>query len=311
MTGYLTTVDGEVWRLPPLLSWDVVRTDGTACDSAAFTFLYEPNYLSVLKKAHRFRLAEEETTVLCGVVDDFSARVGDSGRLVTLNGRGMGALLLDNQLRAAEFASLQREDAIARFVRPFGITKVQGGAMAPVADFSVTTGMTAWQALCGYCLHSAGCVPRFSADGTLLLDGGRHGAWRLPGTAAFQGLTYERRRYGVISRQLMLSGSRVAADVENAPFIALGGSALRVDKQSGKGIRATWRTAAQRVADSMKNAALLTVTLGGRIDCEPGDTVTVEMAEHGITGRFRLRSCRESYLAGQRSCLLELEGEMD
>lgn len=309
MTAILTTAGGEKWQMPALLEWEFLRTDGSSCDSARFTFLYEPKRVEVLKKATRFQLTEDSKTVLCGVVDEFTASVGPGGRLVTVTGRGMAALLMDNELRAAEYALLQKEDALNRFARDFGVVVGPSGSFPAVRNFAVGTGLTAWKALCGFCRHSKNARPRFTADGTLLPDGGTAGQWELTANSAFRSFTLRQYRYGVISRQLMLSArSGLQEDRENAAFKALGGSAVKVGMKQDKYTPAGWRNAAQCIEDSMEEAVLLTVTMAGRQEAEPGDRVAVYWSEQGVTGTYTLRSRRECYDGRERTCTLELKG---
>lgn len=311
MTGAVVTCGGETWRLPPLTFWDLRRTDGDPCDSAAVTFLYEPKRLDVLKQATRLRLTEDGRTVFFGVVDEFTAAAGDGGRTVTLSARSPAALLMDNQLRAAEFSVLQLSDVLARFVRPWGIDRVEAGTLPAVRDFSVETGTTCWQALCGFCRHSAGLRPRFSADGTLILKPAEPSLWRLDQTAGVERISFRQKRYGVLSRQILVDGRRQTAQTaENTAFAAMGGSAQKVGLLQGKTTRATWRTADQRIEDSARGAVTVTAVLPGPCRAEPGDRVQVDLPQAGISGTFTLTEFADRCDGGKRTSTLELEGTL-
>jgi len=309
MTGAVLTYGGETWRLPPLISWDLRRTDGDPCDSASVTFPYEPARLEILKQAVRLRLTENGKTVFFGVVDEFTAEAGTGGRTVALSARSLAALLMDNQLRAAEFPVFQLSDALDRFVRPWGVTRVEAGVLPPVRNFAVETGTTCWQALCGFCRHSADLRPRFSADGTLMLKTPSPSYWELSGSAGVERAVFRHKRYGVISRQVLVDSRHQSAETADyAAFSAMGGSAQKVNLQRGKTTRATWRTAKQRIDDSARGAVTVTVTLPGPVAAEPGDRIRVDLPEAGIAGTFTLAETRDRCDGGKRTGTLELEG---
>lgn len=51
MTGYLTTIQDQVWRLPVLTAWEILRTDGESCDSFFVRFAFEAAQLTTLRQA--------------------------------------------------------------------------------------------------------------------------------------------------------------------------------------------------------------------------------------------------------------------
>ena len=72
--------------------------------------------------------------------------------------------------------------------------------MPPVAQFVVQTGATCYQALAGFCRHSADIFPRFLADGTLVLRKNALGKQVWLGDEILQA-QYVRNRYGVAAKQ--------------------------------------------------------------------------------------------------------------
>lgn len=308
MTGYLTTAGGDVWRLPALLEWELLRTDGDGCDSARVVFPYEPMRLEVLKQTTRLRLEQDGKTEFFGVVDDFCAQVGQNGRSVELSSRGLMALMLDSQLRAAEYASFGEKDAVSRLVRPFGITKVQEGKLADVKNFSWETAASPWQVLCGYCRHAGGVRPRFASDGTLVLKGEDRPLWQLTDDCAYVEARLCWRRYGVIARQIVVTAGGGAQTAENDKALALGLNTQKVAVKTGKTLKASWRTEQQRIEDAARGAAVLTVTVPGIFGGEPGDRVRVELQRAGIAGDMVLKSVKKACRSGGQETVLELEG---
>lgn len=86
---------------------------------------------------------------------------------------------------------------------------------------------TCYQALAGFCRHSAEIFPRFLADGTLVLRKEAAGSSIRLGSEILTA-QYVRNRYGVAARQVLINtrnGSYQAADY--AGFQALGGTRVQ------------------------------------------------------------------------------------
>ena len=135
MTGYVRTCDGRRLTLPALLQWSVRLTDGDPCDSFSVRFLYEAELSEALRKAVLFEAEELGRTAFTGVVDDYEIRMDKKGLLLEMTGRGLAALLLDNQVRAAEYVRAQLEDILSTYVRPYGIVNIRAAAMPPVVSY--------------------------------------------------------------------------------------------------------------------------------------------------------------------------------
>ena len=95
LTVILETYDGERYQLPMLVEWDLTYTGSVPCDSMAVTCLYDQGMSDVLPRATRFAARSGGTTMLRGVVDAYEISFSPQGMLVTVEGRGMAALLLD------------------------------------------------------------------------------------------------------------------------------------------------------------------------------------------------------------------------
>ena len=306
MTGYVTLSGGAVRQLPPLLQWQVQNTDAEPCGAFRVQFAHAPQLLPELKLAVRFYAEHEGRRVMTGVVDDVTVILGRDGLLAELTGRSMAALLLDTQVRAAEYQSAQLPDILAQYVRPCGVTDIVAENLPPVSNFVVETGYSCYQVLSGFCRHSADVFPRFSADGALIIKRGGTGTHRVLRAKPIHA-QYTFDRYGAAAKQVLVNtrnGSQTVA--QNAEFLAMGGSGVRVAGVTGQKIRAAWRTASQRVDDSWRNARLLSLTLAGSFLAEPADTVAVELPELGLSGTFTVRSAQSSCDDSGAVCTLEL-----
>ena len=279
MTGCLRLCSGAAVSLPPLLEWSIRQTDGDPCGSFSVCFAFEAAWLPVLKQAVGFTAEDGGRTVLTGLVDDFAVRLDRRGALAEVSGRSMAAALMDNQVRAAEFVSAQLADILRLYVKPCGITRIDAAPMGQVANFAVETGYTCWQVLTGFCRHSAEIFPRFAPDGTLVLRKNETPRRVVIEPEQVRACSYVQNRYGAAARQVMVNTRTGEQQVaENAELRKLGIQCTHVSGMTGGGkLRATWRTAAQRLADSARELRQATVQLTGTADILPGDAVELRL----------------------------------
>lgn len=306
MTGYVTLHGGQTRQLPALLQWDIVRTDAEPCGAFRVQFAHTPALLQELQLATGFYAEHGGRRVMTGVVDDVTVCLDKNGLLAELTGRSMAARLLDTQVRAAEYQSAQLGDILAQYVRPCGVTRIVAEPLGAVGNFVVETGYSCYQVLAGFCRHSADVLPRFDADGTLILTRAGTGTRRVICGGCIRA-QYIFDRYGAAARQILVNtrnGSEMVA--QNAEFQAMGGYGVRVSGMTGQKIRAAWRTAGQRLDDSWRAARTLSLTLPGSFLAEPADTASVTLPELGVEGTFTVRSAESSCDDTGAVCTLEL-----
>ena len=279
MTGCLRLCSGELVSLPPLLEWSIRQTDGDPCGSFSVCFAFEAAWLPVLKQAVGFTAEDDGRTVFTGLVDDFAVKLDRRGALAEVSGRSMAAALMDNQVRAAEFVSAQLADILRLYVKPYGITRIDAAPMGQVANFAVETGYTCWQVLTGFCRHSADIFPRFAPDGTLVLRKNTNPRRVVIEPEQVRACSYVQNRYGAAARQVMVNTRTGQQQVaENAELRRLGIQCTHVSGMTGGSkLRATWRTAAQRLADSARELRQAMVQLTGMADVSPGDAAELRL----------------------------------
>lgn len=306
MIGIVKSAKGAASQLPALLQWSVKRTDGDPCDSFSVQFACGKETKAVLEQAAEFQAYEKGKLVFTGIVDDFELRLGKDGALAEVTGRGMAARLMDMQTAAAEYVSAQLTDILNAYVRPCGVSKIEAEEMGPVANFVVQTGATCYQALAGFCRHSAEIYPRFLADGTLVLKREAPGK----GITLSSGILraqYVRNRYGVAARQVLINtrnGARQEATY--AQFQAVGGTRVQYAGRTGDKIRASFRTAKQRLDDTKRDEKLLYVTCAGSFLAEPLDKVAVSVPALGVSGTFTVQEVQSSCDETGLTCTLVL-----
>ena len=149
LTIRLHTYDGLSYDLPMLLNWDIDLTGAVPCDSMSLTCLYDGGMADVLPKAERFTAFREGEIMLHGVVDAYEISLSRQGLLVTVEGRGLAALLLDNESEAFSYEQAPLSDILRNHVEPYGIS-VETRQQVSGSNYAVASGSSQWKALLGF-----------------------------------------------------------------------------------------------------------------------------------------------------------------
>ena len=123
MECYLTHWNGEKLLLPDLLSWTFTYTTGTPCDAYELRTLWSPGLEEKLSGAVRFTAVEAGETIFQGVVDEYACTWDEGGGALEVNGRGMAALLLDNEALGCDYLVATIEDILKDHVEPYRIAR--------------------------------------------------------------------------------------------------------------------------------------------------------------------------------------------
>lgn len=229
MDTYLTDYRGTNYKLPVLLEWNFSYGRELPCDAFHVSFAYDKAMLPILSDAVRFKAVYGNETVFLGVIDDFEVSISDKGSTVDIYGRGLAALLLDNEAEAAQYFAASLDIVLEKYVYPYGITQIRKNVDPPSQPLEVESGASAWKVLEDFMWFGCRIKPRFSKDGVLILgkEPGRKFSIN-SGTAGYE-QTLKRKRYGVISEVLVKNRALgTLSTVENADFKQRGGSCRRV-----------------------------------------------------------------------------------
>ena len=126
MTGYVTDWRGVRWTLPNLLSWRLEYTAGVPCDSFWLRCTWDGDNTTRPGDWVAFSAWHEGEQVFAGVVDECEVTVSGQGRVLELSGRGMAALLLDNEALGQDYGSATQADILRDHVTPYGIIAAPG-----------------------------------------------------------------------------------------------------------------------------------------------------------------------------------------
>ena len=295
MTGTIYDQKGREYGLPVLLEWEITHGLGGSCDSFTVTVPYQPEMLPILKTACRFRAVHNGETVFYGVMDGYTVDCGTGGSTVSLEGRSLGALLMDNEAESGEYFNLGLEEVLRRHVTDWGIREIQRASVPNMSHFTVSSGQSQWSVLREYLEFTGNLAPRFDRKGTLLLDGRQGGEKRvIDKSTPVSKLQFRDDRYGVISEVLVKkTRSAVTGTVKNQELMQRGGSARRVIQVPRYTDYDAMRyTGEYQIRKSRENSAVCTLTLPMLFPAFAGDTVELRYSGIGLTGVYRVCESR-------------------
>lgn len=291
MTGYLLSPAGKRWRLPPFLSWKLTRTGSVPCDSFEGVCLWSAESDPRLSEAHRLIVEEQGARRFTGVVDEAELSWTEAGGRLTVSGRGLAALLLDNETAGQDYQAATVEDILRNHVTPYGLETAEKGALSAVPEFSASVGSSEWDVLYSFAKYHGGVEPRFDVYGRLYLDGGARGRLlRLTDEAGVTEVTWRDKRYGVYSEILVRDrGSLRVRRVTNDRFLAQGGACRRVLTMPAKSAYETLRYSGEyQLRESYAKRVRLTVSLPVGYACEPMDRVSLALSKPAVSGVWRV-----------------------
>lgn len=276
-------------ELPALLEWRLRRTGGVPCDSFRVKCLYSAEMGEALKAACRFAATENGVTRFRGVIDEWSAVCGAEGAVLTVEGRGMAALLLDNEAEAVTYQRAALSEILKDHAAACGVTWEPRGEVYGTGEYAVASGSSRWKAIEGFA-RRCGLTPYFTREGVLCLRGAAEGRRLvLEEPESMIEASYRDRRYGVLSEVTAVNrAKKLRQTVRNEAFLARGGSCRRVVYVPSRSVNELRYTGRYQIEKSAEDARELTVTLAGSVDAEPMDRVELSLARLGVRGTFRV-----------------------
>ncbi len=311
MTGQITTCGGEVYTLPVLYRWELRYTGGVPCDSFSLRCAYDAEMADALRAAVRFTAREDGRTAFYGVIDECSAVCDEKGQWLEMSGRGLAALLLDNEAEALNYQRATLGEILKNHVAPYGIRCAERDKLEG-ADYRVESGNSEWKALSAFTHYYGGFWPYFARDGALILQKDRaRRTLTLGADAAVTALKYRDRRYGVISEvELSDRKTRARVRVENEEFLRRGGKCRRICYvPTGTSYRRRRYSGEYQIGRSHEGSEELTVTLLGAFDADAGDLLRVESSRLGVKGAFGVTEVARRFDAGGETTTLTLQRE--
>ena len=294
----LTCWNGKKYVLPNLLAWKLEYGLGSPCDSFWVKFLWKGGQIAYLTAGTRMTVTHGGETVFFGVVDECECVWSEEGCVAEISGRGMQALLLDNQAEAVDFRAATLSEILRRYVTPYGISLAKPVNLPWVSWFSVASGSSCWKVVYDFARYYAGVTPRFTRTGKLDLSPfGKETPVALGKGAAVKRIAFREKRYGVLSQVTVKDAARWNRQVEgNTAFRNQGGCASRVLLMPRKtGYQARRYNARFQLQRSEAERELVEVTVASWFGAWPGDLLRLDWPRWEKNGLYRVRACEVSF----------------
>jgi hypothetical protein len=274
MEIYLHTSDEERRRLPEPFRWRFSLGCGDGCDAFDLSCAYDPSQDGLLSRTVRLSAFHEGRQVFFGPLDEWTAALTAEGWDTRLTGRGMQALLLDNEAEPAHYLRAGWREIAARYVTPFGVT-AEAASLPETTDFHVESGISAWRAVTAYAADRAGRRPRFTPEGVLTVR--PLGPAKAALDLSRQGIrvTCTRNRYGVISEALVRDRDTLRNYRIKNPAYTGEGRRLVMTGVGREGVAAMETAARLAMKNSLRGLVTLTVSLPWAFAAHPGDALTL------------------------------------
>ena len=240
--------------------------------------------------------------MLRGVVDAYEITLDRQGLLLSVEGRGMAALLVDNESEALSYERGLLREIISNHVSPYGIeTRVDQDVTG--SAYAVASGSSQWKALQGFTNRFGGFDPYFTREGALVAGRlwGSGQTLRLDGSAPILSLRKREERYGVLSEVLIQDKIQgIDHPVVNETFSQRGGRRRHVLYMPRSSADARRYTGEYQIAQSALEQLEIEAELPFPFAAFPGDRAELQLPRLQLAGTYEVVRAR---------CRLDGEGE--
>lgn len=228
--------------------------------------------------------------MLRGVVDAYEVSLSQQGLSADIEGRGMAALLLDNESEALSYARAPLAEILENHVSPYGIAvekqrDISGGR------YSVASGASQWKALQGFTRRFGGFDPYFTKEGVLVTGPlwGSGKTFHIDGTTPLLSLHKREQRYGVISEVLIQDKTqRISHPVRNRTFIQTGGQRRHVLYMPRSTYEDRRFTGEYQISQSALDQVEIELELPFSFAAMPGDRVELMLSKLNLSGLYEV-----------------------
>lgn len=292
MTAELIMAGGEHYSLPVLSQWEMEYGCGTPCDSFHVVCPWNCGNDEILAHAVRFRAWEGGQTVFTGVVDECEVTWSGQGARLEISGRGLAALLLDNEAEGMDYELATVQDILRDHVLRYGILVSASNYIPPVEHFPVSSGSSEWSVLYRFARYHAGITPRFDREGQLILSDWDNGEIRvIHDRIPVLSLKARDRRYGVLSEVWVRDrgAQSTTQKVINETFKTDGGQCRRLFTMPTKSNHQAMRYQGEyQLRQSKRDLLCLEVVIALPFCAWPGDLIRLERSGWGRNGLWRV-----------------------
>lgn len=289
--------DGSARRLPTPVAWRLEYGLGSPCDSFWVKVLWTAGQEELLADGVRVQVRRNGALCFVGVVDECQCQWSPEGCTAELTGRGMQALLLDNQAEAADYGQATLGEILRRYVTPYGIGLDRAVSLPAVWGFSVASGSSCWKVLYDFARYHGGVTPRFTREGKLALHPWPTAApVELDAAAPVTRVVRRDKRYGVLSQVTVKDVTGWTRQTEvNEDFRRRGGQCSRVILlPKNTGYQARRYQARFQLDRSAAELLEIEVTVALPFAAWPGDLVRLTRPGWSGNSVYRVRESRVS-----------------
>lgn len=212
-----------------------------------------------------------------GKIDRQTASVSGRGRLLSLEARSRGALLLDNEALPCALSNVRLSTVFNLVAAPYGFRLLQPWESGTLALYTIHKGLSEWEALTGYTRRVYGIAPWVRGE-EIVVGPPRSGAMLTLGEGGIPFLSLEQilTPYEILSQVVLrdLDGNYHSA-VQNSAADYYGVRRKRYVIPANEFMDNLALDANQRIRRSMLAKERVRVTVPGLVEAEPGGEARV------------------------------------
>lgn len=223
------------------------------------------------------RIEQEGHGLFTGSIDRQEFQLGERGRLLTLEARSRGARLLDNEARPCTLENVRISTLFERCIAPYGFLLEVPAYSGGLGLYTIHKGTTEWEAFAAFCRNVYGTAPFVRGDSVVV--GRPHSP--APLTIGTAGLPYTQlahifEPYNMLSKVVLRDrDGNYSAAVQNSAAKYYAIQRVRYSIPPSEFTDSPGLDANQRIQRGMLHSELLTVTLPGIVQVQPGQAVRI------------------------------------
>lgn len=213
-----------------------------------------------------------------GRVDKQTLGLDKGGRVLQMEARDKGALLLDNEALPGALTNLRLTTLFGRCIAPYGFSLYAPRFAGSLALYTVHKGVCEWDALTGFTRRVYGRTPYVRGD-VVYVDRPQQGQPVVLGTGGhpFTALEWSHIPYNILSKVVLRDADgNYSGGVQNSGAGYYGVKRARYAIPANEFVDAPGLDANQRIRRGMLRKESVTVTCPGLLDIHPGRSAVVE-----------------------------------
>lgn len=272
------TVTGKSIDLGKPVSVRINKSDDAPADDLYAAFCYKDS----IDELKYIKVYCGDDIAFDGILDEQIVEVSNSGSLLKIYARSIGALLVDNSALPQSYTNVSLEIIFNRHIRPYGITKFVGSNKVFSTEFIVYKGMSEWDVLEKFCTLFLNTTPRISNDGIVNASGIFDGSKNVylnnfTGEIKYKSISKNIKRFNRISEVFVRAKEESSYSIRVANDDAIKSGVKRKRYLNAYDDNRTPVCYAQSVIDdSDKKASKIVVSCIGAVNTDIGCMVVIE-----------------------------------